>query len=112
MASVTVTSETSDDHLLLYAASLLAMLPGNAIKAAIKAPIETACEAEARPESKPESKPKTAIVGPGKLGSALALALNAAGYSIAEVVFRTRGTSQRRARLLARRVRAQAVPVA
>ena len=49
-------------------------------------------------------RPRIAVVGTGKLGSALALALRAAGYSICEIVSRDRESSQRRAKALARRV--------
>ncbi len=58
------------------------------------------------------SKPKICIVGPGRLGSALALALHAAGYAIAEIVSRDRSESRRRARALAKRVSARAVTLA
>ena len=54
------------------------------------------------------AKPKIAIVGPGRLGSALALELKRAGYTIAEIVSRYSAVSKRKARLLARKVRAHA----
>lgn len=50
------------------------------------------------------SKPRIAIVGPGRLGSALALELNRAGYRIVEMVARRRGGKSRR---LARKLRAR-----
>jgi predicted short-subunit dehydrogenase-like oxidoreductase (DUF2520 family) len=53
-------------------------------------------------------KPAITIVGPGNLGSAMARALHAAGYRIAEIVHRG-GPSAKRARLLAREVGASAV---
>jgi predicted short-subunit dehydrogenase-like oxidoreductase (DUF2520 family) len=52
------------------------------------------------------SKPRIAIVGPGRLGSALAMELGRAGYRISEIVSRKR--SGRKSRLLARRLRARA----
>ena len=94
-------------ELALSAALLLAMLRTMPLKRQAR----SRTNPKLKPRARPKSKPTIAIVGPGKLGSALALALSAAGYSIAEVVFRPRGASQRRARLLARRVRAQAVSV-
>lgn len=54
------------------------------------------------------AKPRIAIVGAGKLGSALAPALRRAGYGIDEIVARGRGSSLQRARTLARRVGARA----
>jgi predicted short-subunit dehydrogenase-like oxidoreductase (DUF2520 family) len=54
------------------------------------------------------SKPTIAIVGPGRLGTALALALNRAGYRVTEIVFRSNSTGQRAARELARKLRARA----
>ena len=51
-------------------------------------------------------KPAIAIVGPGRLGSALALRLDSAGYPISEVVSRT-PASQRRARVLTRTLKAR-----
>ena len=53
-------------------------------------------------------RPRIAIVGTGKLGSALTLSLRAAGYSISELVSRDRKDSRRRANALARRVGAAA----
>ena len=53
-------------------------------------------------------KPSITIVGAGNLGSAMAHALHAAGYRIAEIVHRG-GASVSRARWLAREVGAQAV---
>jgi len=61
-------------------------------------------------------KPKITIVGPGRLGLALAQALADAGYKLDEVVFRRRMSgkttghgSEQNARKLARRYRSQAV---
>ena len=54
------------------------------------------------------AKPKIAIVGPGRLGSALALELRRAGYTISEIVSRNSASSRRRARQLARTVGARA----
>ena len=48
--------------------------------------------------------PRIAIVGTGKLGTALAISLRAAGYPIAEIVSRGGTASWRRAKALARRV--------
>jgi predicted short-subunit dehydrogenase-like oxidoreductase (DUF2520 family) len=53
-------------------------------------------------------KPSIAIVGPGRLGSALALALRRAGYTISEIVSRSSITSKRKARQLGRKVDAHA----
>lgn len=50
------------------------------------------------------SKPRIVIVGPGRLGSALALELNRAGYRIVEIVARRR---EGKSRLLARKLRAR-----
>jgi predicted short-subunit dehydrogenase-like oxidoreductase (DUF2520 family) len=54
------------------------------------------------------AKPTIAIVGAGSLGSALAVALRAAGYPLSEIVSRAGDASRRRARYLARRVGARA----
>ena len=48
-------------------------------------------------------KPSVAIIGPGRLGSALALALHAAGYNIHEIITRT---ADGQAKSLGRRVHA------
>jgi predicted short-subunit dehydrogenase-like oxidoreductase (DUF2520 family) len=53
-------------------------------------------------------KPRIAIVGPGRLGGALALGLTQAGYVISEIVSRNTAPSKRKARELARRVQARA----
>ena len=55
-------------------------------------------------------KARIAIVGAGNLGSALAVSLQAAGYTIESVVAHGRGKSLARARGLAKRVGARAVP--
>jgi predicted short-subunit dehydrogenase-like oxidoreductase (DUF2520 family) len=55
------------------------------------------------------AKPKIAIVGPGRLGSALAAALAQAGYRIREVVSGDTPVSKSRARQLARTKGARAV---
>jgi predicted short-subunit dehydrogenase-like oxidoreductase (DUF2520 family) len=52
--------------------------------------------------------PSVAIVGPGRLGRALALELRCAGYSISEIVSRDTTASKRKARELARKVDGQA----
>jgi len=54
------------------------------------------------------AKPTITIIGSGNLGSAMARALQAAGYSLDEIVFHT-AASRQRARTLARAARAQAV---
>jgi predicted short-subunit dehydrogenase-like oxidoreductase (DUF2520 family) len=54
------------------------------------------------------AKPRIAIVGPGRLGKALALALRQAGYTISEIVSRNRPASKRKARELARKVEGDA----
>jgi predicted short-subunit dehydrogenase-like oxidoreductase (DUF2520 family) len=54
-------------------------------------------------------KLRIAIVGPGRLGSTLALRLKAAGYRISEVVSRSTSGSQKKARALARSLGARAV---
>jgi predicted short-subunit dehydrogenase-like oxidoreductase (DUF2520 family) len=51
--------------------------------------------------------PSVAIVGPGRLGRALALELRCAGYSISEIVSRNTAASKRKAHELARKVSAQ-----
>ncbi len=50
------------------------------------------------------AKPQIAIVGPGNLGTALAVSLRNAGYSIETVIAHSRGESLRKAQRLARRV--------
>jgi predicted short-subunit dehydrogenase-like oxidoreductase (DUF2520 family) len=54
-----------------------------------------------------KSSPRFAIVGTGKLGTALAVSLRLAGYSITEIVSRARKSSRPRAAALARRVGAR-----
>ena len=49
------------------------------------------------------------IIGPGSLGSALAIALSQAGYSIQEVIHRGTISSSRKAKTLAKRVNANSV---
>jgi predicted short-subunit dehydrogenase-like oxidoreductase (DUF2520 family) len=51
-------------------------------------------------------KPRIAIVGPGRLGSALILELRRARYRVSEIISRNRNASRRNARALARRVHA------
>src|SRR5271165_1415136 len=57
------------------------------------------------------SKPEIAIVGPGRLGSALARELTAGGYRITEVICRGGAASLRKARALAKVVHARAVKI-
>jgi predicted short-subunit dehydrogenase-like oxidoreductase (DUF2520 family) len=52
-------------------------------------------------------KPSIAIVGPGRLGSALALELDRADYRITEIVAGSSNASRRKARALAKLVRAR-----
>jgi predicted short-subunit dehydrogenase-like oxidoreductase (DUF2520 family) len=52
-------------------------------------------------------KPRIAIVGPGRLGSALALDLTRAGYCISEIISGSTVASRRNARALAKKVHAQ-----
>jgi predicted short-subunit dehydrogenase-like oxidoreductase (DUF2520 family) len=52
--------------------------------------------------------PSIAIVGPGRLGSALAVQLNGAGYRIEELVARPTAKSLARAKILAKKVRGRA----
>jgi predicted short-subunit dehydrogenase-like oxidoreductase (DUF2520 family) len=54
------------------------------------------------------TKPRVAMVGPGRLGRTLALELRGAGYTISEVVSRDSTASKRKARVLARKVKARA----
>jgi predicted short-subunit dehydrogenase-like oxidoreductase (DUF2520 family) len=54
-------------------------------------------------------KPSIAIVGPGRLGGALALELKRAGYRISEIVAGDSNASRRKARTLAKRVHSTAV---
>src|SRR5438034_8934201 len=49
------------------------------------------------------AKPQIAIVGAGRLGGALLLALTEAGYRISEVISRDTPSSQKRARDIARK---------
>jgi len=49
-------------------------------------------------------KPKIAIVGPGRLGTALALQLKRAGYTVSEVLSHNNARSRQKARALARKV--------
>ena len=51
------------------------------------------------------AKPQIAIVGPGRLGSALSLALTKAGYRVNEVISRDTPGSQKKAREIARKTR-------
>src|SRR6476646_8847433 len=53
------------------------------------------------------AKPRIAIVGPGRLGSALALELRRAGYQISEIISGNSGASRRSARALARQLHAR-----
>jgi predicted short-subunit dehydrogenase-like oxidoreductase (DUF2520 family) len=55
------------------------------------------------------AKPRITIVGPGNLGSALAVSLRRAGFTIESVISRSRDASVRRARSLARQVGAKAL---
>lgn len=55
-----------------------------------------------------QPKPSIAIVGPGNLGSALALSLVRSGFRVESIVVHGRGRSLVRARALARRVKARA----
>jgi predicted short-subunit dehydrogenase-like oxidoreductase (DUF2520 family) len=55
------------------------------------------------------AKPAITIVGPGNLGSALAISLQQAGYRIREIVWGESRSSAIRARRLARQLRARAV---
>jgi predicted short-subunit dehydrogenase-like oxidoreductase (DUF2520 family) len=50
------------------------------------------------------AKPTIAIVGPGRLGTALAVELKRAGYTISEIVSRSRAGSKQKARQLTRKV--------
>jgi predicted short-subunit dehydrogenase-like oxidoreductase (DUF2520 family) len=54
------------------------------------------------------AKPRIAIVGPGRLGRALAWELSRAGYKISEIVSRNPTAAKRNALELARKVKAQA----
>ena len=54
-------------------------------------------------------KPRIAIVGPGRLGSALAQELRRVGYRITEIVSRNSVSSRHKARVLAKKVHATAV---
>jgi predicted short-subunit dehydrogenase-like oxidoreductase (DUF2520 family) len=52
-------------------------------------------------------KPRIAIVGPGRLGSALALELRRAGYRVSAIVSGNSAASRRKAQAVARRVHAR-----
>jgi predicted short-subunit dehydrogenase-like oxidoreductase (DUF2520 family) len=54
------------------------------------------------------AKPRIAIVGPGRLGRALALALKRAGYTMSEIVSGGSTASKRKAGDLARKIKAHA----
>ncbi len=54
------------------------------------------------------AKQEIAIVGPGRLGTALAVELQQAGYKISEIISRNTAASRRKARALARQVGARA----
>lgn len=54
------------------------------------------------------AKPRIAIVGPGRLGRALTIELKRAGYTISEIVYRSRAGSMQKARQFARKVGAHA----
>jgi predicted short-subunit dehydrogenase-like oxidoreductase (DUF2520 family) len=56
--------------------------------------------------------PRLCIVGPGRLGSALAVALHAAGYPVAEIITRDSRESLRKARVLAKSVNARVSTIA
>ncbi len=61
---------------------------------------------------KPDNRKQTVtVVGAGRLASFIAPALADAGYTISEIIARARPQSLRRARALARKVGARAVPV-
>jgi predicted short-subunit dehydrogenase-like oxidoreductase (DUF2520 family) len=53
------------------------------------------------------AKPRVAIVGPGRLGSALAVELSRAGYRVSELVSRRRSASESKARKLAKKLHAR-----
>jgi predicted short-subunit dehydrogenase-like oxidoreductase (DUF2520 family) len=54
------------------------------------------------------AKPRIAIVGPGRLGAALAFGLRQAGYTISEIVSRNSAPSRRKAGEVARKVKGHA----
>src|SRR5579871_2087682 len=54
------------------------------------------------------AKPRIAIVGAGNLGTALAVSLSRAGYTISAVAAHSRGRSFQKAQTLAKQVRARA----
>jgi predicted short-subunit dehydrogenase-like oxidoreductase (DUF2520 family) len=54
------------------------------------------------------AKPQIAVVGPGRLGTALALELTRAGYRVREIISRSDRASQQTAHKLAKQVRARA----
>jgi predicted short-subunit dehydrogenase-like oxidoreductase (DUF2520 family) len=56
-------------------------------------------------------KPQIAIVGPGRLGRALAVELARAGYRVGEIIPGSSARSQRSARVLAQAVRARVVSI-
>ena len=56
-------------------------------------------------------KPDISVIGPGRLGTALARALHEAGYTIEEIVYRE-GPSARSAKELARELDSKAVTTA
>jgi predicted short-subunit dehydrogenase-like oxidoreductase (DUF2520 family) len=73
---------------------------------------EPPCYAAAVPGKTHKVKgPRVAIVGPGRLGSALAVELARAGFEICEVLSRATRSSQAAARSLARRTGARAATI-
>ncbi len=61
------------------------------------------------PKPSGSKRPTISIVGPGNLGSALALTLTEAGYPVSAVVVRQGSKNVRRAKALARRIGAEVV---
>jgi predicted short-subunit dehydrogenase-like oxidoreductase (DUF2520 family) len=56
-------------------------------------------------------RPTIAVVGPGRLGSALAMELARSGYEVREIIYRGRQASQAAAQALARSVEAHAATI-
>lgn len=69
------------------------------------------CYARAVPKKSISKRPTISIVGPGNLGTALALKLSAAGYGVKSLAVRPSGKSNRRAKALARRIGANLVQI-
>jgi len=65
------------------------------------------CYARAVPKQAAKRRPTISIIGPGNLGTALAVTLSAAGYKVHSIAIRRGSKGTRRAKALARQIGAQ-----